>query len=84
MLHPPFLFVKEEITPRGDGNTLCNAFQLVRVVKEEITPRGDGNFTLFFAILSCLSVKEEITPRGDGNAMVTARRGQHTVTLRKR
>ena len=36
--------VKEEITPRGDGND-CKTQDSVLwfVVKEEITPRGDGN-----------------------------------------
>ena len=40
MLH----IVKEEITPRGDGNTKGIVHNPNRLeVKEEITPRGDGN-----------------------------------------
>ena len=58
MFCSPLLFgllvVKEEITPRGDGNY-------------EITPRGDGNYITRYSCISSIQVKEEITPRGDGN-----------------
>ena len=36
--------VKEEIAPRGDGNSLTRCRKSpVSFVKEEIAPRGDGN-----------------------------------------
>ena len=46
--------VKEEITPRGDGNNahdfcLCPVF----FVKEEITPRGDGNLVVMIVLVTC-------------------------------
>ena len=60
--------VKEEITPRGDGNlyALDHILNLL-FVKEEITPRGDGNATRGIIKTDLFHVKEEITPRGDEN-----------------
>ena len=47
--------VKEEITPRGDGNLFPDT-TLVLIplsVKEEITPRGDGNLVVMIVLVTC-------------------------------
>ena len=40
-----FSFIRENITPRGDGNkdVQIGYYTLDNVIRETITPRGDGN-----------------------------------------
>ena len=70
--NPLLPYIRENITPRGDGNLfwsksiryICNT----SIIRENITPRGDGNLkkdVLYPAI--SFSIRENITPRGDGN-----------------
>ena len=44
MLNTPF--IRENITPRGDGNFFCKSNEKASIgfIRENITPRGDGNF----------------------------------------
>jgi len=43
--------IRENITPRGDGNKWKTDNEWVKKckkIRENITPRGDGNYTLHF------------------------------------
>ena len=66
-----FFRIRENITPRGDGN--LDFFQFLsmfpHLIRENITPRGDGNIYKFFNSIAINSsiIRENITPRGDGN-----------------
>ena len=69
-----YQIIRENITPRGDGNT-SGAIYITRIVngsiiRENITPRGDGNkATTSFLNQSIQLIRENITPRGDGNKL---------------
>ena len=63
------LTIRENITPRGDGNLQILFHPNKRKpIRENITPRGDGN--LNSPVLEAAengTIRENITPRGDGN-----------------
>ena len=40
--------IREQITPKGDGNLLTNLFNIfISIIREQITPKGDGNTHIF-------------------------------------
>ena len=53
--------IRENITPRGDGNLeQASSNNLpVLVIRENITPRGDGNLLLINSIVSNTEYKRE-------------------------
>ena len=65
--------IRENITPRGDGNlaTLIFSSASTLSIRENITPRGDGNSIFICTIknLVFFKIRENITPRGDGNPL---------------
>ena len=66
--------IRENITPRGDGNSTPLKSVLVVVlslIRENITPRGDGNYNFYsHGYLFSNVIRENITPRGDGNLCI--------------
>ena len=40
-----FVFIREQITPKGDGNNIISPFFSFNsmYIREQITPKGDGN-----------------------------------------
>ena len=74
--------IRENITPRGDGNYAgMKGWLPKKKIRENITPRGDGNIIL--AILSEIwyntFIRENITPRGDGN--ISSKNGVTYINL---
>ena len=62
--------IRENITPRGDGNNgICSVQMLWEKIRENITPRGDGNLGKNKPLNHSENhmIRENITPRGDGN-----------------
>ena len=46
------IVIRENITPRGDGNTRAVETDGTRVyIRENITPRGDGNYIFVMFLL---------------------------------
>ena len=37
------LIIREQITPKGDGNFLIFSYKPTPFIREQITPKGDGN-----------------------------------------
>ena len=63
--------IRENITPRGDGN-YKHLYLILYVryssIRENITPRGDGNLHVLDVLTQHKEeIRENITPRGDGN-----------------
>ena len=53
-----YFFIRENITPRGDGNPPRAAISTVMLaIRENITPRGDGNLSASNSIKSSSSIK---------------------------
>ena len=43
-------FIREQITPKGDGNKYNVAVKtVIFLIREQITPKGDGNFWKFLS-----------------------------------
>ena len=44
-------FIREQITPKGDGNKYNVAVKtVIFLIREQITPKGDGNFWNFLSL----------------------------------
>ena len=66
------MFISENITPIGDGNSYIKTSpvpNIVLTIRENITPIGDGNdsSSKFPSGTLTLLIRENITPIGDGN-----------------
>ena len=66
-------FIREQITPKGDGNLFHTCLLLIhqRLIREQITPKGDGNHSFRVVKLINVFIREQITPKGDGNDVMS-------------
>ena len=65
--------IRNERTPKGDGNFLLIQFCSSKVnisIRNERTPKGDGNFNHINLHLNLHLIRNERTPKGDGNLSI--------------